>query len=171
MARGTLRFGCTVQEGVDAMGTADDEARMPTVRMQDKHGHRGRSVHGVPLAKGTKQDGGLHLFYTLCNIRLDGEGGDKESNYVENDPPAAITCKRCLAQLARDVQVRLKYLARERARRAAAIAAGVLAAHFETLDLDEEYARHPNPEDIAALREAIETQLAKLRRMAEGRRL
>jgi len=144
---------------------------MPTVRMQDKNGRPGRSVHGVPLAKGTKQDGGLHLFYTLCNVRLEGEGGDEESNYVEDNQPTHITCKRCQAQLAREAQARLGYLARERARRAVTRAARMLVAHFETLDVDAECESQPDPEEGVALREAAEAQVARLRRLAEGRRL
>jgi hypothetical protein len=142
----------------------------PTVHLQDKRQRRGRSVHGVSLAKGTKQHGSLHLFYTLCNVRLEGEGGDIDSNYVEDDPPQAITCKSCLGLLAREELARLKYLARERARWAAATAVGVLVDHFDTLDLEAVYGQYAEPEDRAALSEALRQQIAKLRHSADRRR-
>jgi hypothetical protein len=144
---------------------------MPTVRLQDRHHHQGRRIHGVSGAKGSKQDGSLHMFYTLCNHRLEGAGGDQDSNYAEDDEPNPITCKRCQAVLARWAESRDKFLARERERRAATTAACELVAWFETLDVDEVCGRYEHPDDRVALREALGRETAKLRRFTQGRRL
>jgi hypothetical protein len=150
--------------------TWKDTGITPTVRLQDNRQHRGRRVHGVMGATGCKQDGSLHLFYTLCNVRLQGAGGDHASNYVEHDEPAPITCKRCLALLAREEQTRLKFQARERAHRAAAAAAADLVAHCEALDIEAQCTAYTTPEDRQAYREAVATHIANLRRLVADRR-
>lgn len=148
--------------------TWKDTGITPTVRLQDNRQHRGRRVHGVMGATGCKQDGSLHLFYTLCNVRLQGAGGDQQSNYVEHDEPAPITCKRCLALLAREESARSIFRAEARARHASALAATDLVAHCEALDIEALCAGFAAPEDREAYREAIATHIDNLRRFDVG---
>jgi len=152
------------------IGIGDDVATMTTVRLQDRHHRRSWRVHGVSGAERGKRDGSLHLFYTLCDYRLEG-AGDDESNYAEDHAPAPITCKRCQAVLARWANTHAMLLARDRARRAATTAAGELIAYCEQLDLDAVCARYAHPEDRAALRAALEREIEKIRRFAMGKRL
>jgi hypothetical protein len=59
----------------------------------------------------------------------------------------------------------------ELTRRAATTAAYELLQHFEALDLNEICALEADPADRAALRQALEHEIAKLRRLSAGPRL
>jgi hypothetical protein len=94
-------------------------------------------------AAGAKQDDGLHFGNTLPDFGLGSGGDDGYDNLT----------------------------AHERARRAATTAAYELLQHFEALDLNEVCAHEADPEERAAVRQALEQEIAKLRRHAMGPRL
>jgi len=150
---------------------ADSEMpRMPTVRTLGKNHRRGRCVHGVEGAAGTKDRGDLHMAYTLCNIRLRGKGDHEDRNYVEDDEPQPITCKHCLVALAHQQKRRRIWAERALAERLDTTAAYLLVAHLDTLDLDALCAPAA-PQHRQALRAAMLPYIDRIRGYSAGRRL
>ena len=139
--------------------------RMPTVRTLGKNHRRGRCVHGVEGAAGTKDRGDLHMAYTLCNIQLRGKGDDEDRNYVEDDEPQPITCKHCLGVLARQEQRRRLWAERALAQRLDTTAAYLLVAHLDALCAPAPPPHRP------ALRAAMLPYIDRIRRYGTGRRL
>ena len=105
-----------------------------------------RGNHGaLPriCAAGAKHDDGLHFGDALPDFGLGSGGDDGYDNLT----------------------------ARERARRAATTAAYELLQHLEALDLNDVCALEADPADRAELRQALEHEIAKLRRLSAGPRL